>query len=160
MTIFGQTDGLVVGQPLNPNFGAVNGAAAPTAGLIQQPTSAPGSGMQATGVQMTLLEAVSRGIIPRNALVTSVAAVSCGAQNATPIDDLMGNGAGAQLNLGVPLPGVSNNPTATASAGINNQGYVDPAGQPTYDTETLTSAPVSGGTTTANVTLQSGGFQG
>ena len=81
MTIYGQTDGIVVGQPLNPNFGAANGAQATTAGFVQQPTTAPVvGGMQATGVQMSLLEACARGIIPRNANIATVAgqAVSAG----------------------------------------------------------------------------------
>lgn len=166
MTIYGTVDARAVGQPISPSFGAQNGqlGAAP---VIQQPTSAPGAGMQATGVQMPLLEACSRGIIPRNALVTSVAGVSCGAQNATPIDDLIGNGAGAQANGGVAVNGAFGNPAQ--GGGVNNQQFVDgnvtsnaglSTGPAPTGNETLTSAPVSAGTTTANVALQAGGFQG
>lgn len=166
MTIYGQTDGLVVGQPINPNFGAANGAQAPTAGLISQPTQAPVTGgMQATGVQMPLLEAVSRGLIPRNVMVNSVAGVSTGGLNPTPIDDLMSNGAGNQINAGVAVAGVAGNPVLNGA--IDQQQFVDGTGAvaqsangPTpTGTESLTSGPVSGATTTANVTLGST-FQG
>ncbi len=165
MTIY-VNSGPAVGQPISPSFGAQNGLGATP--VIQQPTTAPvAGGMQATGVQMSLLEACSRGIIPRNALVASVAGVSCGAQNATPIDDLIGNGAGAQVNGGIAVNGAFGNPAQ--GGGVNNQQFVDgnvtlnaglSTGPAPTGNEILTSAPVSAGTTTANVALQAGGFQG
>jgi hypothetical protein len=167
MAIYGSNGGVAVGQPISPSFGAQNGANA-AAPVIQQPTQAPVTGgMQATGVQMSLLEACSRGIIPRNAMATAIAGVSCGAQNPTSIDDLMGNGAGAQANGGVAVNGAFGNPVQ--GGGVNNQQFVDGAftanaglstGPAPTANETLTSAPVSAATTTANVTLGAGQFQG
>lgn len=164
MTIYVQ-QGPAVGQPMSPFFGAQNGLGATP--VIQQPTTAPtAGGMQATGVQMPMLEACSRGLWPRNINIASVQGVSTGAQNPTPIDDLMGNGAGNQVNLGVAISGVAGNPAIIA--GTNNQQFVDGTGAvaqsangPTpTSTESLTSGPVSGATTTANVAFTANSFAG
>jgi hypothetical protein len=153
MTIYGATDGKVVGQPISPFFGAQNGANA-AAPVIQAPA----------GINVTMLEAASRGSLPRNANATAVNGVSTGAQNPTPIDDLMGNGAGQQVNSGVAVPGVAGNPASNGA--INQQSFVEgtsagaatSTGPDPYDTESLTSAPVSGATLVSNLTLS--GFQG
>jgi hypothetical protein len=176
MTIYGQTDGLVVGQPLNPNFGAANGAQAPGAGFIQQPTSAPVTGgMQATGVQMSLLEAASRGVIPRNAQLATVSgqAVSVGISGSQgdgmTLDEGLSSGNGAQTSLGVAVPPNGGNPNSVTTSGVNNQIFVDGIGTandsqstgPTpTNTESVVSAPTPGSTTTANITLLTGVFQG
>jgi hypothetical protein len=120
------------------------------------------------GTQKTMLEMCARGELPRNSMVTAVAGVSTGAQNPTPIDDLMGNGAGAQLNLGVAVPPNALNPVAVETAGINNQIFVEgianangglSTGPVPTNIETLTSCPVSGATIGANITLN-GQYQG
>jgi hypothetical protein len=175
MAVYGQTDGIVVGQPLNPNFGAANGASAPSAGFIQQPTTAPvAGGMQATGVQMSLLEALSRGIIPRNQLIAAIAgqAVSAGFSlsqgDGVTFDEALSSGNGAQVNLGAPVAGVANNPTSLNINEVNNQQFVDGTGAvaqsangPTpTSVESIVSAPLSGSTTTAGVTLLTGGYAG
>ncbi len=175
MTVYGQTDGIVVGQPLNPNFGAANGAQSPTAGFIQQPTTAPvAGGMQATGVQIPILEALSRGIIPRNQMIATIAgqAVSAGVSlsqgDGATFDEALSSGNGAQVNLGTPVSGVANNPTSLNINEVNNQQFVDGTGAvaqsangPTpTGTESVVSAPLAGSTTTAGVTLLTGGFQG
>jgi hypothetical protein len=175
MAIYGQTDGIVVGQPLNPNFGAANGAQSPSAGFIQQPTTAPvAGGMQATGVQMPLLEAVSRGIIPRNANIATIAgqAVSAGVStlqgDGVTLDEALSSGNGAQVNLGVPIVGVANNPVSLNINEVNNQQFVDGTGAvaqsangPTpTSVESIVSAPLAGSTTTAGVTLLTGVFTG
>jgi len=170
MTLYGATDPGVCGQPISPFFGAQNGnprAAAVSAPVVPVPVTT-----QNTGVQNTMLEAAARGALPRNALITSVNAVSCGAQNGTPVDDLMSNGAGFQLNLGCAVPGAANNPSSgNVNGAINQQEFVDgittanaalSTGPVATNIETLTSAPVSGATTTNNLGgIASGvGFQG
>jgi hypothetical protein len=175
MTIYGPNGGVVVGQPISPFFGAQNGASPPGGPIIQQPTTAPtAGGLQATGIQMPLLEAVARGIIPRNAAVASVAGVatSVGITNtngdALSVDEAMGDGNGAQVNLGVAVPGTSGNPTTVATGGVNNQIFGSGASLPANlaqgptptNSETLTSGPVPASTTTANVSLVSNSFLG
>ena len=176
MTIFGQVDGLVVGQPLNPNFGAANGAQSPTAGLIQQPTQAPiTGGMQATGVQMSILEACARGIIPRNAQLATIAgqAVSVGVSalqgDGVTIDEALTSGNGMQVNLGVAVAPNASNPNSVTTMGVNNQVFVEgianangalSTGVAPTNTESVVSAPLPGSTTTANITLLTGVFQG
>jgi hypothetical protein len=174
MAIYGPNGGVVVGQPISPFFGAQNGANA-TAPVIQQPTSAPGVGMQATGVQMSLLEACSRGIIPRNTQLMTVAgqAVSAGIStlqgDGMSMDEGFSSGNGAQTCAGVAVaPNASNN-VAVTTMGVNNQIFVEgianangalSTGPVATNTESIVSAPLAGSTTTANITLLSGAFQG
>jgi hypothetical protein len=176
MTIYGQTDGLVVGQPLNPNFGAANGAQSPSAGLIQQPTTAPvAGGMQATGVQMSALEACSRGIIPRNANIATIAgqAVSAGISasqgDSLSFDEAFGSGNGAQICLGVPVAPNAGNTSVVTLSTLSSQIFVDgilgvgdalSTGPAATDIESVISAPMSHSTTTANITLVSGAYAG
>lgn len=176
MAIYGQVDGFVVGQPLNPNFGAANGAQAPTAGFIQQPTTAPvAGGMQATGVQMSLLEACSRGMIPRNAQLATIAGqsvsagISASQGDSVSLDEAFASGNGMQVNLGVAVaPNANNNVTGTLSV-LSNQAFVDgtanandslSTGPTPVNMESIVSAPLAHSTTTANVTLLTGVFQG
>jgi hypothetical protein len=155
LTIYGspvQGQG-VLGAQLHPNFSQQNAGGAPAAVTVSPPANMP------------LMESMSRGVVPRNANVSSINGVSTGLNNPTPIADLCTNGAGAQLNLGVAVPGVAGNP---ASNGANDlQEFVDGTGAqaqqvngPTpTSTETLTSAPVSTNTTCGNVSL-AGSYQG
>jgi hypothetical protein len=154
MTTYGTTDPRVVGQPISPFFGAQCGQAGAAGGAVALPAG------------MSILEALSRGILPRNAMVTAINGVSTGAQNPTPVADLCSNGAGAQANGGIAVAGVAGNPV---SNGANDQQqFVDgtsagaqSANGPTPTSiETLTSAPVSVNTFGANVTLGAGQFQG
>ncbi len=115
--------GPVVGQPMSPFFGAQNGLGATP--VIQQPTTAPtAGGMQATGVQMSILEACSRGIIPRNANIASVAGVAASAGisntngNSLSFDDAMSNGNGAQASGGVAVASVAVHPDEASDAAI------------------------------------------
>lgn len=173
MTIYVQ-QGPAVGQPMSPFFGAQNGLGATP--VIQQPTSAPvAGGMQATGVQMPLLEAMARGIIPRNAQLATIAgqAVSVGVSalqgDGVTIDEAMTSGNGAQVNLGVAVaPNAGNNVTGTLST-LSNQFFVEgtatandalSTGPTPTNVESIVSAPLSGATTTANITLLTGVFQG
>lgn len=175
MTIYGnQTSGAAVGQPINPNFGAVNGAG--SAATIQQPTTAPTPGaMQATGVQMSVLEACSRGIIPRNQQLATIAgqAVSAGISvqqgDGVSLDEALTSGNGMQVNLGVAVPPNAGNPGSIEIAGVNNQIFVEgianangalSTGPAPTNIESIVSAPLAGSTTTANVGLLAGVFQG
>jgi len=155
MTIYGspvQGQG-IVGAQLAPGFGVQSAGGAPAAVAVSPPPAMP------------LAEAMSRGVLPRNANVSSVNGVNTGLNNPTPVADLCTNGCGAQLNLGVAIPGVAGNP---ATNGANDlQQLVDGTGAqaqqvngPTpTSTETLTSAPVSVNTLCTNVSL-AGNYQG
>jgi hypothetical protein len=154
MTTYGANGGVVTGQPISPNFGAQNGAAPALGGQVVLPAG------------MTMLEAMSRGILPRNCSVASVNGVSCGAQNPTPLDDLVSNGAGNQVNIGAAISGSAGNPVGNGA--INQQVFVDgtwtlnaslSTGPTPTNQETLTSCPVSCATLASNLSL-SGTFQG
>jgi hypothetical protein len=175
MTIYGAQGGVVVGQPISPSFGAQNGANA-AAPIIQQPTTAPvAGGMQATGVQMSMLEACSRGLIPRNSQISTIAgqSVSVGVSalqgDGVSLDEAFASGNGTQVNLGVAVAPNAGNNSAAETAGISNQIFVEGVGNandalstgPTpTNNESVVSAPLPGSTTTANVVLLAGIFQG
>jgi hypothetical protein len=176
MTIYGPTGGVVIGQPISPFFGAQSGASQAGGPTIQQPTQAPiTGGMQATGVQMSLLEACSRGIIPRNQQLSTIAgqSVSAGISQANgdgvTLDEAFSSGNGAQVNFGVPVPPNAGNTVTTTTMGVNTQIFVQgnanandnlSTGPSATNIESVVSAPLSGSTTTANVTLLAGVFQG
>jgi hypothetical protein len=166
--------GVVVGQPMSPFFGLQQGVG--PAVIVQQPTTAPvAGGMQATGVQMSLLEAHSRGLIPLNANLATVSgqAVSAGASalqgDGMSFSEGLSSGNGAQTSLGVAVAPNGGNPNSITTMGVNNQVFVDGIGSandaqstgpaPT-NTESVVSAPTPGSTTTANVTLLTGVYQG
>jgi hypothetical protein len=159
MTLYtGPTQPTVMGQPIQSGFGVQSGGAIPAS---TNPIVAPAP----LGALKPLIEAVSRGELPRNAMVTAVNGVSTGAQNPTPVADLCSNGAGNQVNLGVAIAGVAGNPV---SNGANDQQvFVDGTGAQAQQvngptptgTETLTSGPVSVNTSVANISLN-GSYQG
>lgn len=176
MTVFKNTDGVVIGQPMSPFFGAQNGAQGVGAPTIQQPTTAPvAGGMQATGVQMSVLEACSRGIIPRNAQLATIAGqsvsvgVSVSQGDGVTVDEALGSGNGMQVNLGVAVaPNAGNNVTGALST-LSNQAFVEgtanandsqSTGPTPTNNESIVSAPLAGSTTTANVTLLAGVYAG
>jgi hypothetical protein len=155
MTIYGPNGGVVVGQPISPNFGAQCGASPAGGPIIELPANMP------------MLEAMSRGLLPRNAIVATINGVSAGSGDNLSVDEAMGSGNGAQVNLGAPVNNSSGNPATNGA--INNQqfsggitGPVAPSanGPAPTNTETLTSAPVSGATLAVNVGLTANGFQG
>jgi hypothetical protein len=166
--------GVVVGQPMSPFFGVQGGLGA--APIIEQPTTAPTvGGLQATGVQMSMLEACSRGLIPRNALISTVSGVSVSAGisasqgDGMTVDEGLSSGNGAQVSLGVAVPPNAANPNSVTTMGVNNQVFADgiatandglSTGPAPTNTESVTSAPMPGSTTTANVGLLAGVFQG
>src|SRR5258708_5774996 len=172
MAIYGPNGGVVIGQPISPFFGAQNGASSPGGPIIQQPTTAPvAGGMQATGVQMSLLEACSRGIVPRNAQLATIdgQSVSVGVSalqgNGVTVDAALAEGNGTNMNLGVAAPQNANNPNSVDTGSINTQLFVGGIGNvddtlsdgPTQtNMESVVSEPLPGSTTTANVGLLAG----
>jgi hypothetical protein len=176
MTVFKNTDGIVVGQPMSPSFGAQNGQQGPGAITIEQPTTAPtAGGMQATGVQMSMLELCSRGLVPRNAQISTIAgqSVSAGISSlqgdSVSLDEAFSSGNGTQVNLGVAVaPNAGNNSVGTLST-LSNQAFVEgiagagdalSTGPTATNIESIVSAPLAGSTTTANVTLLAGVYAG
>jgi hypothetical protein len=159
---------------MSPYFGAQNGLGATP--VIQQPTTAPvAGGMQATGVQMSLLEACSRGVMPRNAQLATVAgqAVSAGISasqgDSMSVDEGLSSGNGAQVCLGVAVPPNAGNGVSVTTMGVNNQIFVDgvasandalSTGPVPTDNESVVSAPTQGSITTANLTLLTGVYAG
>jgi hypothetical protein len=176
MTIYGPTGGVVVGQPISPYFGAQNGASPAGGPITQQSTTAPtAGGMQATGVQMSLLEACSRGLMPRNAYLASVASVapSAGVSNtngdALSVDEAMSSGNGAEECGGVAVNPNAGTPIAVTTGGVNTQIFVEgianangalSTGPTPTNTESVTGAPVPGSMTTASVALVTNSFAG
>ena len=174
MTIYGSTDGIVVGAPISPSFGAQNGITAPV--TIQQPTPPTLiGGMQATGVQMSVLEAHSRGIIPLNAQISTVSGqpVSVGISalqgDGVSFLEALTSGNGMQVNLGVAVPPNAANPNSVTTMGINNQIFVEgianangalSTGVVPTNTESVVSAPMPGSNTTNTVGLLTGIYQG
>jgi len=167
MTVYKNTDGVVVGQPMSPFFGAQNGQQGPGAITVQQPTTAPtAGGMQATGVQMSMLEQCSRGIIPRNANLATVAgqAVSAG------VSQSQGDGLSiAEVCLGAPVAPNAGNTSVVTLSTLSQQAFVDgiagvgdalSTGPAATNVESVVSAPMAHTTTTANVTLLAGVYAG
>lgn len=153
MTIYGPNGGVVTGQPISPFFGAQNGAS-PSGGVVTTPPPA-----------MPILEAVGRGLVPLNALVTSVNGISTGSNSniggdQVSVAELISNGNGEATARGTNIG---------ANGAINQQIFVEgiatanaalSTGPTTTNTSTLTEAPVSGATLGTNVTLNAGGFVG
>lgn len=159
MTLYGATDPQVAGQQVSPFFGAQNGIRYTGAPTIPLPA-------QVNAPQVTVLESMARGALPRNTDISTVNGVSVGPQNPTSIDDLMSNGAGNQVNAGVAVLNTNGNPNN--SGATNNEIFVDgitttaatlAKGVAPTNTETLTSCPVSGATVVSNLGLL-GTFQG
>lgn len=140
MTLFKSTDGVVAGQPISPAFGSQNGAQGAGATAIQLPAG------------MSVLEAMSRGILPRNAYVATVNGISIGTGDNCTVDELLATGNGNQSMRGAPVP---------PSGGVNDQQFVagtsagtNSANGPTpINTEPQTLGPVSGGVLATNITL-------
>jgi hypothetical protein len=165
MTVFKSTDGLVVGQPISPFFGAQNGIQGAGAPVIPSPAASPNS-----GPQVTALASVANGSLPMNANVTLVNGVATGAiagiggDNAS-VAEMLSSGNGAPSYNGVAIPGSAGNPVGNGA--INNQIFVDgitttnaalSTGPVSTDVSTLTQAPMTGATVVSNVSTS--GFQG
>lgn len=145
----------------NNNNGPVGGIMSPFQGTTP---GVNGGATQQLPAGMSLLEAMSRGLVARNAFVSSVNGVSVGSNaniggdNCT-VDELVSNGNGNPTERGASI----------APAGAQNtQIFADGFGQAAQqgngaipkNTSALTEAPVSGATIASNVTLTSQGFGG
>jgi hypothetical protein len=164
MTLFKSTDGLVVGQPISPFFGAQNGVQGAGAPVIQSPNSSPNS-----GAQQPALEAVGRGSLPTNALVNTVNSVSVGGAVTGPgvgadpcsVMELLSSGNGNQANGGVGQGVVVGQPsenqqyTNTLSAVAMTENGPTPV-----NVDTLGVAPVPAGVPTNSIALVASGFVG
>ena len=166
--------GVVVGQPMSPFFGAQQGVG--PAPVIEQPTTAPtAGGMQATGVQMSMLEAASRGLIPRNVYISTIAGQSASAGisasqgDSLTLDEGFASGNGAQVCLGAPVAPNAGNTSVVTLSTLSQQAFVDgiagvgdamSTGPAPTNIESVVSAPMAHSTTTASVTLVSGAYSG
>jgi hypothetical protein len=155
MTIFKTTDGIVAGQPINPNFGAANGAVAAGVGTVQIPAG------------MSALEAMSRGILPRNQMIQTVNGVNVGGttngfgtDNCTAAE-LFTNGNGPPCVAGVPPVGGANgaNDQQQFVAGTNPNAQIQ-NGPTTTNIDPLPLAPVSVNTNGSALGLSAGAFGG
>jgi hypothetical protein len=154
MTVFKSTDGLVVGQPISPFFGAQNGVQGAGAPVIQSPNASPNS-----GVQQPVVAAVATGSMPSNASVSTVNGVSVGPSDPCSINELQTNGNGVTAMHGSPAP---------PSGGVNDQQFAAGTTAPTFiengptttNNEPQPLGPVSGAVLTSNIGLQAGVFLG
>jgi hypothetical protein len=176
MTVYKNTDGVVVGQPMSPSFGAQNGQQGPGNITVEQPTTAPtAGGMQATGIQMSILEQCSRGLIPRNANLASIAGqptsvgVSALQGDGLSLDEALAGGNGAAVCLGAPVAPNAGNTSVVTLSTLSNQAFVDgiagvgdalSTGPAPTNIESVVSAPLAGSTTTASITLVTGVYSG
>jgi hypothetical protein len=166
--------GVVVGQPMSPFFGLQQGVG--PAPVIEQPTTAPtAGGMQATGVQMSMLEAASRGLIPRNAYLATVAGqpvsagISASQGDSLTLDEAFAGGNGAEVCLGAPVAPNAGNTSVVTLSTLSSQAFVDgiagvgdaiSTGPAPTNIESVVSAPLAHSTTTASVTLVAGAYSG
>lgn len=172
MTIFSNpVTGPVLGQPISPNFG-VQFSGAPVANPVVNPVPLAAN---IGGVQKTLLEACSRGELPRNAQLSTIAgqSVSVGISalqgDGVSLDEAFSAGNGMQVNMGVAVPPNASNNVAVTTMGVNNQVFVEgianandalSTGPTPTNNESIVSAPLAGSTTVANITLLAGIYQG
>jgi hypothetical protein len=164
MTLFKSTDGYVCGQPISPNFGAANGASPAGAVVIQSPNSSPNS-----GVQQPTLEAVGRGSMPANALVSTVAGVSTGGSVTAPgigadpcsVVELLSSGNGNQANGGVGQPSINAEQAEQQQYAVGETAVAMTQNGPTpVNVDTLGVAPVPAGIPTNQIGLVASGFLG
>jgi hypothetical protein len=168
MTVFKSTDGIVVGQPISPFFGAQCGANTPGPPILLPPDPALNG-----GPQPTILQALSTGSFPMNATVINVGGQAAGAPSVPAtigqanfsIGTLLSSGTGGATTCrGVAVPGQANNPSvANVNGALNQQVLVDGVGiganakgPATTNTSALTEAPASCATIAGAVS----GFQG
>jgi hypothetical protein len=131
--------------------------------------------MQATGVQMSVLEQCSRGLIPRNANLATIAGqpvsvgVSASQGDGLTVDEALACGNGAQSCLGAPVAPNAGNTSVVTLSTLSNQAFVDgiagvgdalSTGPCPTNIESVVSAPMAASTTTANITLLSGVYAG
>jgi hypothetical protein len=164
MTVFKSTDGLVVGQPISPFFGAQNGVQGAGAPVIQSPNASPNS-----GVQQPALAAAGTGSLPVNALVNTVNGVSVGGTVTPPgigadpcsVMELISSGNGNQANGGVGQGAITPEQSEQQQYAVGENAVTMSANGPTpVNVDTLGLAPVPAGIPTNAVGLVASGFIG
>ena len=160
MTVFKSTDGVVVGQPISPFFGAQNGLQGAGAPVVQSPNVSVGSGNQ-----QSLLEATGKGAMPHNALVNTVNGVNVGGPpgviggDPCTVMELLSSGNGNQANGGVGQGAIAGQIGENQQYTVNETAVAMLANGPTpVNVDTLGVAPVPGGVPTNQVTTS--GFSG
>jgi hypothetical protein len=164
MTLFKSTDGLVVGQPISPFFGAQNGVQGAGAPVIQSPVASPNS-----GVQQPALAAVATGSLPANALVSTVNGVSVGGAVTGPgigadpcsVMELFSSGNGNQANGGVGQGAINAQQVENQQYAVGETAVAMTENGPTpVNVDTLGVAPVPAGVPTNSIALVASGFIG
>lgn len=153
MTLYGNGNNAPVGGIMSPFQGTTPGVA--------------GGATQQLPAGMTILEALSRGLVSRNSLVNTVNGVSVGGPTgvigADPcsIDELLSTGNGNQANQGVSLAPVA------GQIGENQQYVVGLSsnaslsnGPASENTDPIGIAPVPAGLPISSVALIAQGFSG
>lgn len=155
MTVFKNTDGIAIGQPMSPFFGAQNGQQGAGAPTIQLP------------VGMPLLVAASLGLVPANALVSTVNGVSVGGQagviggDPCSVMELISSGNGNQANGGVGVGPIAAEQSEQQQYVVGQSLLASSANGPTPENvDPLGLAPVPAGIPASAVGLVAGGFSG
>lgn len=161
MTLYGATDPQAIGQPISPFFGAQNGRQYQGPPTIQAPP------VNASGPQQPALEAVSRGTLPMNALVSTVQGVSVGGApgaiggDPCSVAELFASGNGNQANGGVGQASVPNQQGEQQQYTVGLGAVAMTENGPTpSNVDTLGVAPVPASQPTANIGLVASGFIG
>jgi hypothetical protein len=164
MTVFKSTDGIVVGQPISPFFGAQNGIQGAGAPVIQSPATSA-----ASGPQISTLEQVGKGAMPGNALVNTVNGVNVGGTVTPPnigadpcsVIELLASGNGNQANGGVGQPIIPGQPSENQQYTVTLSAVAMTENGPTpVNVDTLGVAPVPAGTPVNQIGLVASGFIG
>lgn len=164
MTLFKATDGIVVGQPMSPFFGAQNGIQGAGAPVIQSPVVSP-----ASGPQVSTLASTSNGTMPTNALVSTVNGISVGGTVTVPgigadpcsVMELLSSGNGNQANGGVGQGAIPGQPSENQQYTVGQSAVTMTENGPTpVNVDTLGVAPVPAGIPTNAIVLVASGFSG
>lgn len=155
MTVFKSTDGIVVGQPMSPNFGAQNGAQGVGAPTVQLPAGMP------------LLVAASLGLVPANCLVSTVNGVSVGGSvgvigsDPCSVMELLSSGNGNQANGGVNVAPITGQQSEQQQYTVGLTAVAMQENGPTpVNVDPLGLAPVPAGVSANSVGLVASGFSG
>jgi hypothetical protein len=156
MTVFKSTDGLAIGQPISPFFGAQNGVQGAGAPTVQLPAGMP------------LLVAASLGLVPANCLVNTVNSVSVGGNiganaggDPCSVMELLSSGNGNQANGGVGIAPVPLQQGENQQYVVGQTALAASANGPTpVNVDPLGLAPVPGGLPCNSIGLQASGFTG
>lgn len=151
MTLYGNGNNAPIGGPMSPFQGTTPGVA--------------GGATQQLPAGMSIMEAMSRGYVSRNALVNTVNSVSVGSNaniggDPTTLDEVITNGNGTPRQLGASIAPAGALNTQIFVDGIASANAALSTGPAPTDSSGLTEAPVSAATIASNISLTSQGFGG